>query len=267
MAVAQEAVSIDEIASALITDDVWLGRDRDAAQSIPPIHVLREMLAGWTTLEVVQQNRFRPAKTVGVDVLSETERAGLKVILSCGGVAARHQVVEQLMEQLDITEIAVNAMLGSSPIIRKIERGLYGIVGVSMAKGALTRARESIQERRVQPRRAPRGDWRKGFSIKVSTASLRHEQYWVPERFRGVAGSIKVEGHRNVLRMAKSGHVKGLKDLFPNIESGDEYWVEVLESRMWRIRQVATADKPGAGDVAELAGIILKPGASVEAAT
>lgn len=230
MAVARNPVNVDDIATALITDDLWLYRERERGPSVPPLHVQRELLYGWGWLKSLQKNRFTPVAPIKNDVLSEIEKMFVDIIEANGGVAARHQLVLPICEKLKITDMAVNGQIGASPVIVKIEHGLYGLIGRTLEEGALEKGRTRLRERMgvaVAPGMA--GEWAKGFRVRVTEASMKHEQYPVPERFKQALrpGAVRVEGSDSELWVGPSYVLRRLKDAVPGVQPGHTCWIEV----------------------------------------
>ena len=230
MAVAQKPVNVDEIATALITDDLWLSREREHGAAVPPLHVQRELLYGWPWLRSLQKNRFTPTVAIDEDVLSDIEKLFVAIIETNGGVAARHQLVPPIRDKLGITDMGVNAQLGASPVIVKHEHGLYGLIGRTIEDGALERARTRMREK-MGLVSGGGGEWGKGFRVRVTEASLGHEQYQIPERFRAMLkpGSVRVEGSERELWISPSYVLRRLKEVLPAVRAGDTCWIEVKD--------------------------------------
>ena len=72
-------------------------------------------------------------------------------------------------------------MLGASPIIVKVEHGLYRIIGRRTADGAVGDARRRLREK-IAPALAPQQAPLQAneFALRVTEASLRNEQYQLP---------------------------------------------------------------------------------------
>jgi hypothetical protein len=233
MAVAKIPVNVDEIATALITDDLWLSREREYGASVPPLHVQRELLYGWGWLKSLQQNRFTPTTAVGEEVLSEIEKMFVQIIATNGGVAARHQLVPAIRDKLEITDMAVNAAMGASPVIVKIEHGLYGLIGRTIDNGALERGRTRLRDKMgVVAGGGQGGDSANGFRVRVTEASLRHEQYLIPARFKALLkpGPVKVDGSNKELWVSPGYVIRRLKHVIPGIKAGLTCWIEVKTS-------------------------------------
>lgn len=140
--VAQEPVNIDTIAEAFITSSNWLDRDDEWAIAFPPIHVFRNLFAGWGWLTTIQHNRFSPREPMLKSVLGESEQGLVNVIESFGGVAMRHEILSVLVgNPYAVTSPAVGSMLASSPIVEKVEHGMYRLRGRRLNLQAIAEAR------------------------------------------------------------------------------------------------------------------------------
>lgn len=229
MAVAHEPVSVDTIAAALITDDMWLSRVRGRDQSVPAVHILRDVMQGWTWLDRKQHNRFHPREPVPLDVLTDAERHAVRIIEDNGGIATRQQLAEAITAAQGITGIAVSFMLGGSPIFQKQEFGLYGLTGRRVDDAALARARTRLRMQQPMVSEADAKDWSKGFRLLITEASLRHEQYSVLVCFihRFPPGELALVGRSETLWVGASGVLRRLKGVYPQSKPGDAYWVGV----------------------------------------
>lgn len=140
--VAQEPVNVDTIAEAFITACSWLDREDDRAFAFPPVHVLRNLFSGWDWITTIQHNRFSPREPILKNVLSETERILVEVIDSLGGVALRQEIAMGLMcEPYALTSAAVSSMLANTPIVEKVEHGIYRLRGRRLNLHAIAIAR------------------------------------------------------------------------------------------------------------------------------
>jgi hypothetical protein len=150
MAVAPRPVYLEEIASALVKENRWLSRTSSRATSVsmlPALYVLRELLYCWKWLGSMQQIRFYPTIKIGADVLSEQERMYVSIVQRNGGVATRHQIVDEITRILEISDVAVNTLMVTSPIVSKFEYGLYGLIARDLDDGALEGARATLREK------------------------------------------------------------------------------------------------------------------------
>jgi len=149
IAVAHDTIGTDEIAGALASDDMWMYRElASLGLATPPVHVLRELFLGWPWLKVVQRGRFVAGP--GFDptgVLSDVEQAIVHVITAHDGVACRFEFKEVVSGQLGLTDMPLSATLGSSPIVERIEYGIYRLRGRRFADDALKAARQRLRER------------------------------------------------------------------------------------------------------------------------
>lgn len=235
MAVAHDHLGTDEIAAALASDDMWMYRETQSlGLATPPVHVLRELFRGWPWLRVVQKGRFAPADNFDpTGVLSDAESVAVKVIGEHDGVACRFELKEALLDQLEVSDVLVSVMLGSSPIFERVEHGLYKLVGQRVGDGAVNSARIRTRQRSGSSPPVIEGAGPNVFGARVTEAALRNEQYAVPVRFRKLFGQRLVvrDVDGNVLgeaRVGQAGALAGLNRLFPAVKAGDSYRVEVV---------------------------------------
>jgi len=244
MAIAQEAVGADSISAALASDDLWIYRDGVAAKAIPPVHVLRELFLGWDFMQVVQKGRFIARAGVDLtDALSESEKVAVSVIESGNGVACRFEISEAIISKLALSNELVSAMLGSSPIILKIEHGLYALIGRRVGNEALVAARDRVRERQTPGAPRPRGLEAGEYALHISEAQLRHEQHRVDRRHvKRLAGMSHLVRNRagqvvGAARVNASGAMTGLNTLFPGLKPGDHLYVLVQDDGL-RVRHL-----------------------------
>jgi hypothetical protein len=240
IAVAQETIGTDEIAGALASDDMWMYRESASlGLATPPVHVLRELFLGWPWLKVVQQGRFIAGP--GFDptgVLSDVEHAIVRVITAHDGVACRFEFLEVVSAQLGLTDVPLSATLGTSPIVERIEYGIYRLRGRRFGDRALEAARRRHRARAAPQRASPADPGPKEFLVRVTESSLRREQYYVPPQFCAEIGGKRLkticaeDGSLGEARVARSGALTGLNKLFPDAKPGDHFRIEVLQDRL-----------------------------------
>lgn len=236
MAVAHDHVGTDQIAAALARDDALIYREtKSLGLATPPVHVLRELFLGWRWLRVVQKGRFTAGDAFdGSGALSETEQTVIGVIGAHDGVACRFEIKEVLQAKLELSDAMVSSVLGSSPIVERLEHGLYRLTGRRVGDGALRAARSRL--RAVASNSSVLlTDARPGeFVVHVTEASLRNEQYTVPACFRQRLSGQRLELRGadgqplGEARVSLSGALAGLNRLFPAVVAGDQFRIEVL---------------------------------------
>lgn len=234
VAVAQESVGTDEIAGALASDDMLMYRESvSLGLATPPVHVLRELFLCWPWLQVVQKGRFTASPAFDPSgVLSDVEQTIVNVITQHDGIACRFELKEVVIGQLGLTDVLLAVTLGSSPIIERVEHGLYRLRGRRVGDGALGAARMRLRER-AYPMGGPYPNAGNDvFFARVTEASIRHEQYYVPTRFlKALSGNllkvISPDGSIGEARVNRSGVLAGINRLFPEVKPGDLYRIEV----------------------------------------
>lgn len=253
MAVAHDHVGADEIAGALASDDMLIYRETQSlGLAVPPIHVLRELFRGWPWLKVVQKGRFTAGETFDpAGALSDAEQLAVDVIEQHDGVACRFELREAIEAKLQFANVAVSAMLGSSPIFDRLEHGLYRLIGRRVGDAALNAARTRMRMKAALHLAAPLSDARPNeFGFRVTEAALRNEQYNVPSRFHPRLAGRRIpiagpDGRRlGDARISQSGALSGLNRLF-SPAAGDMFRVEVETDaiQVHHVRQKTGSDE------------------------
>lgn len=236
MAVVHDHVGADEIAAALASDDKLIYRETQSlGLAIPPVHVLRELFCTWPWLKVVQKGRFAASECFErAGVLGEAEQVTVQVMEQYDGVACRFELRQAIEDKLHISNMAVSVMLGSSPIVTRLEHGLYRLIGRRIGDAAVAAARSRMRSMAAQNTATPFPDAKPNeFVFRVTEAALRTEQYNVPERFRkGLAGQrVAVQGGDGqalgLARVYPKGSLTGLNRLFTP-KPGDFFRVAVV---------------------------------------
>lgn len=261
MAVAHDHVGADEIAAALASDDMLIYRETQSlGLAVPPVHVLRELFRTWSWLKVVQKGRFAAGEAFDASaVLSEAEQLAVEVIEQHDGVACRFELREAIEAKLQFTDVAVSAMLGSSPIFDRLEHGLYRLIGRRVGNAAVNSARVRMRMKAaLHAGPHPLADENE-FLLRVTEAALKNEQYSVPSRFRGQLAGRRVffQGASGQpvgeARVSQSGALRGLNSVFTP-RAGDVFRVAVNTDGL----RVELLPVPDAGAVAP--GDALWPG-------
>lgn len=143
LSVATRNVDVEEIHDAMsrarmlrYTQD----RQRPYMVDVPQV-VLREVLTRIPGIETVQYNDFRLDVAISPeDVLSETEMAIWNVIQLHGGVVTRQILLEEVLATRDITTVALNFAIDGSPILVRLDKGLWSIRGTRINAQAVAAA-------------------------------------------------------------------------------------------------------------------------------
>lgn len=234
LAVARDSIGTDEIAGALASDDMMLYREETTlGLATPPVHVLRELFKGWPWLEVVQRGRYRPGPGFNpVGALSGVELALVDVITAHDGVACRVELKDVVIGKLGMTDVLLAHVLGSSPIVERVEHGLYKLRGRRVGDGALASARRRMRERFT---RGLVDTDANQFSVKVTEATMRNEQYTVPSFFKArLAGKhhrlFNADGSElGFGRVGQAGSLAGVNRYFPAVRPGDQYVIALRD--------------------------------------
>ncbi len=132
MSVADDGVvGIDDIASALSTDDRWLSREAHEtgrALAVPPVHVLVELFSGWEWLRGDGHNKFTSTEAIErEEVLSKTEQAAISVIERHNGAATRAEISDFVVDHCGTSSVAASQVMSSSPALIKLDHSIYGL--------------------------------------------------------------------------------------------------------------------------------------------
>jgi len=112
-------------------------RDR-SLMIIPPVHVTRALLERLDWLEAVQHDDFRAKVAINrAEELSETELRLVSELEQLGGVANRFELRTAMP---DFKKVTFDHAMGSSPVVRLICRGVYGLIGWPVNPEAFARA-------------------------------------------------------------------------------------------------------------------------------
>lgn len=239
---AEESLTIESITSGLVCDDSWLYRERDRDTGVPPMHVLTNMLKGWPWLKCLQHNRFEILPGFKLDALTAAEHSIVEVVKSLGGAATRRELYDRIVGDQGVTSIRVQQILGNSPMLMKLEHGIYGLRGHRLGDDSLARARQrvAIQRQDIERMAPPVGG--SGFAVVVTVASLKNEQYHVPVTWlnRIPPGTYQVtctrKGDQNgssddsvrTMRVRSKGGMVGINQHFPEAQPGDCFVIDLL---------------------------------------
>lgn len=139
--VADASLDIDTIVTMLITDDRWI-REDGKALAVPPVHVMAELLAGWTWLSGDGHNKFSILEPISMqEALTDLERSAVQVMQLHEGVATRTDLFKVIVQEQRYSNVTLSFSLATSPIFRKIEHSIYSINGRPLSARALTKAR------------------------------------------------------------------------------------------------------------------------------
>jgi DNA-binding XRE family transcriptional regulator len=150
LAVANRNVDVEEIHGALARTRRSRYQPEHPRQYLvdPPPTVTIEVLKRVPTIRNVQHDDFRPKQPIRPeDVLSHTELAIYRILSSHGGIATRHTLHQELVETGILSATALQAPLEGSPILRRLDQGLYALRGTSLSPQAWARAGPAPQDR------------------------------------------------------------------------------------------------------------------------
>jgi transcriptional regulator with XRE-family HTH domain len=110
-----------------------------------PHSVLVAVLSRVPWLETIQQDDFRLRTPVPVEtMLSDTELHLYRLLLRLGGVAAKHTINENLQQTGLVKFMALQVTLDGSPIISKLDMGIYALRGRPISPEAFATAVKEV---------------------------------------------------------------------------------------------------------------------------
>jgi transcriptional regulator with XRE-family HTH domain len=151
-----------------------------------PQEVLREILARVPWLSVIQMNDFVLTEDIAAeDVLNSSELAVVRVIEEHGGAAARQVFNKRFVDTGMFSVPNLQIVLTSSPVIRQLGYGIYGVRGKEFPQKAFALAFTSVTKC-AAPVNLTDDGWCE-FTFSISEAGLRNGIADIP---RGVLKMI-----------------------------------------------------------------------------
>jgi len=149
LACAQQRVDVEDIHGAMARsrrEYFEPGKSRTHAIDAPHA-VLISVLKKTPWIQNIQHDDFRLREIISPGaLLSETELALYKLLISKGGVAARYTIEEELLdsEQYRGSSVALSVALDGSPIFLRLDRGIFGLRGASIKPDAFVVASAAV---------------------------------------------------------------------------------------------------------------------------
>lgn len=149
LAVAKRRVDIEDIHEAMArARRSSYDPDRPRPYAIDAPHsVLVAILKRVPWMEVVQHDDFRLKEPVALEsILSDVELALHDFLQAKGGIAARYSINKALLKEGEsqLGHMALQIALDSSPIIRRVEVGIFALRGAALTPESLTVASAAV---------------------------------------------------------------------------------------------------------------------------
>ena len=142
LCVSTQSVGIDDLLAAIVTDD-RLFFEMGRTLSLPPFHILVELLSGWPWLHADGHNKYRAREPIArQDVLSALELQALEVMEAHHDVATRTDLAKAVVGEGGVSNMALSAALSTSPIFAKVEHAVYRVNGRPLQVQGLVEARK-----------------------------------------------------------------------------------------------------------------------------
>lgn len=165
-----------------------------------PIHVMRDLLKKISWLRCTQSDDFRPINQISQEeALSETERAIVRVTKEHNGAVSRKTLQSVLLDNEGFSAPTLNLTISNSPIVRRIDRGVWTIRGIPIPPDAFAEAAEKVGGENPNCKLESDAPDEKGFFHYKTTATsymLRTSVWYLPKAVysRMPLGEYCVEG-------------------------------------------------------------------------
>ena len=197
LSVAGHRLDIEDLQQAVCRSRRLLYEDRTSPPAIEvPKHVLREIFARVPWLSVVQHDDFVLTEPVSVeDTLNGSELAVAETIRRHGGAVARKTLNEEFVLTGVFSSPNLQIVLSSSPIIRPLGFGVYGLRGVAVSEKAFSEAMAGVGNQGGLPPILDSDGWY-GFELSVTNFKLKQGLVDFPARIIKTipAGEYSAEG-------------------------------------------------------------------------
>ena len=161
LSVANCRLDVEELQQAAARSRRQMYEDRTVPPAVEaPKHVLREVLSRVPWLTTIQYDDFELNQTLPMrDVLSDSEFCIAEAILQRGGAISRHALNSQCVLSGQVSLPAMQLVLATSPIVRSLGFGVYGLRGVPFSEGALSLAIADLGYSHRQPSTSDENGW------------------------------------------------------------------------------------------------------------
>ena len=143
MAVARRPVDIEEIYGGIAR--MRGDRVRFVGPYPPPPWAVQALYSRLSLLKCRQSNHFLPAIEMSVGAeLSASERMIYRHMERRGGLGSRRELKRMLVERGKCKYLTLQTTIATSPIIKQIDRGVFGLRGWPLSTAALKRTQAEV---------------------------------------------------------------------------------------------------------------------------
>lgn len=200
LSVAGRRLDIEDLQQAVCRSRRPLYEDRTIPPAVEvPKHVLREIFARVPWLSVVQHDDFILTEPVSVEeTLNASELAVAETIRRHGGAVARQILNKDFVVSGVFSSPNLQIILSSSPIIRPLGFGIYGLRGVAVSEKAFSKAIAGVGNASCLPSTLDADGWHE-FELLLTDFKLKHGLIDFPSRVikEIPAGEYLAEGFLN----------------------------------------------------------------------
>jgi hypothetical protein len=111
----------------------------------PPMVVITEIMKNLSWVDVIQHNDFILAEDMNYEeILSESEIKVFEFLASQSGISSRYAINQRLIKDLGMNPATVSLALDSSPIINRLDTGIFALRGWTITSEAVSKALNSV---------------------------------------------------------------------------------------------------------------------------
>jgi transcriptional regulator with XRE-family HTH domain len=111
----------------------------------PPMVVITELMKNLSWVDVIQHNDFILAEDINYEeILSESEIKVFEFLASQSGISSRYAINQRLIKELGMNPMTVSLVLDSSPIINRVDTGIFALRGWTITSDAVSKALSSV---------------------------------------------------------------------------------------------------------------------------
>jgi len=208
--------------------------DNSPTSILPPASVLLTMLASCPDIEVKQGDDLKLIDTAlvpGLEPDSIIEQV-LELLRGQGGVMAYGDIVEALVEGQGLVQISLSVQLSNSPLIRRLDHGIYAIRGWRIMPDAVERAwRATLPRSAIEVAFGVDGSLAWDFTL--TAAVIEYDRMYLPQGVRHALGlgvyAVRGGGEVRVVGAEDNAQIRGLGALALGMggEAGDRFRLTV----------------------------------------
>lgn len=207
LSVANRNVDTEEIHAGFVRGRRgWYAPDRNRPYMIEvPVTIVTEVVKRTPHVKAIQHDDFYMDEPFTHEkILSETERALFNLLEKSGGVIAKHTMTSELIETGRIKFMTLEMCIKSTPIIRRLDFGLYALSGYSidpkmyLQQAELVGGKGGAKYEVAEPEMLPDGRYRYVFELSEYNEKTRNFFTTISVAKLLTPGDYQVEGFEDL---------------------------------------------------------------------